>query len=97
MARLGLDYAALQGVNPALIYCSISGYGQTGPYRERAGHDIDYMALAGLLAYSGHADRGPPPLGFQLADVAGGSLHAVIAILAAALNRRDSGAGRYID
>jgi crotonobetainyl-CoA:carnitine CoA-transferase CaiB-like acyl-CoA transferase len=97
MGRLGLDYAALRRVNPRLIYCSITGYGQTGPWRERAGHDINYLAIAGLLAYSGRADSGPPPLGFQLADVAGGALHAVIAILTAVIDRHQTGAGRHID
>src|SRR5262249_27112410 len=97
MTRLGLDYEVLRRVNPRVIYCSITGYGKTGPWRERAGHDINYLALTGLLAYSGHADSGPPPLGFQLADVAGGALHAVIAILAAVVERERTGAGCCID
>jgi crotonobetainyl-CoA:carnitine CoA-transferase CaiB-like acyl-CoA transferase len=97
MERLGLGYPALRAVQPALIYCSISGYGQTGPYRERAGHDINYIALAGLMSYSGHAASGPPPLGFQLADVAGGSLHAVIGILAAVAHRHETGSGCQVD
>jgi alpha-methylacyl-CoA racemase len=83
MARLGLGYEDLRRVNPRIIYCSITGYGQTGPWRERAGHDINYLALAGLLAYSGRADSGPPPLGFQLADVAGGAPRSSIASRAA--------------
>jgi crotonobetainyl-CoA:carnitine CoA-transferase CaiB-like acyl-CoA transferase len=97
MERLGLGWETLRAVNPRLVYCSISGYGQTGPFRERAGHDIDYLALSGLLSYSGAADSGPPPLGFQLADVAGGSLHAVIGILAAVVERGRTGKGGHVD
>lgn len=97
MRRLGLDYATLAEINPRLIYCSITGYGQTGNYKDRAGHDINYLALAGIAGYSGRQDSGPPPLGIQVADIAGGSLHAVIAILAAVVERSRSGMGQYID
>ncbi|OTS02521.1 carnitine dehydratase [Acinetobacter pittii] len=97
MRRLGLDYATLAEINPRLIYCSITGYGQTGSYKDRAGHDINYLALAGIAGYSGRQDSGPPPLGIQVADIAGGSLHAVIAILAAVVERGRSGMGQYID
>ncbi|MEN8271562.1 CaiB/BaiF CoA-transferase family protein [Acinetobacter baumannii] len=97
MRRLGLDYAILAEINPRLIYCSITGYGQTGSYKDRAGHDINYLALAGIAGYSGRQDCGPPPLGIQVADIAGGSLHAVIAILAAVVERSRSGIGQYID
>jgi crotonobetainyl-CoA:carnitine CoA-transferase CaiB-like acyl-CoA transferase len=97
MDRLGLGWETLRSVNPRLVYCSISGYGQTGPLRERAGHDIGYLALSGLLSYSGTVDAGPPPLGFQLADVAGGSLHALIGILAAVVARERTGEGRRVD
>ena len=54
MARLGLDYESLKKVNPRLIYCSLTGYGQTGPWRDRAGHDINYIALSGIASYSGN-------------------------------------------
>jgi len=97
MRRLGLDYSTLAEINPRLIYCSITGYGQTGSYKDRAGHDINYLALAGIAGYSGRQDSGPPPLGIQVADIAGGSLHAVIAILAAVVERGRSGQGQYID
>lgn len=97
MARLGLDYAALSASNARLIYCSITGYGQDGPLRERAGHDIDYVALAGLAGSSGRTEGGPPALGFQPADVAGGSLHAVIGILAALRQRDLDGRGQHLD
>ncbi|MCU4358738.1 CaiB/BaiF CoA transferase family protein [Acinetobacter ursingii] len=97
MQRLGLDYTTLSVINPRLIYCSITGYGQTGSYKDRAGHDINYLALSGIMGHSGRVQSGPPPLGIQIADVAGGSLHAVIGILAAVVERSQSGQGQYID
>ncbi|MDV2077698.1 CaiB/BaiF CoA transferase family protein [Marinobacter xestospongiae] len=97
MDRLGLGYEALKAVNPKLIYCAITGYGQTGPYRDRAGHDINYLALAGVSSHSGRQDAGPPPLGIQVADVAGGSHHAVMGILAAVVHRQQTGEGQFID
>ena len=97
MQRLGLDYATLSEINPRLIYCSITGYGQTGLYRNKAGHDINYVALSGIAGHSGRLDNGPPPMGIQIADVAGGSLHAVIGILSAVIERQSSGLGQFID
>ncbi|MFL1386462.1 CaiB/BaiF CoA transferase family protein [Pseudomonas tritici] len=97
MERLGLGYEALKAINPRLIYVSITGYGQTGPYKDRAGHDINYLALAGVASYTGRADSGPLPLGVQLADVGGGSLHAVVGLLAAVIARQQSGVGQYLD
>jgi alpha-methylacyl-CoA racemase len=97
MERLGLGYEALKAINPKLIYVSITGYGQTGPYKDRAGHDINYLALAGLASYTGHADSGPLPLGMQVADIAGGSLHGVIGLLAAVIARQQSGLGQHLD
>jgi alpha-methylacyl-CoA racemase len=97
MERLGLGYAALKAINPRLIYVSITGYGQTGPYKDRAGHDINYLALAGVASYTGRQDSGPLPLGVQLADVGGGSLHAVVGLLAAVIARQQSGVGQYLD
>ncbi|WP_332847059.1 CaiB/BaiF CoA transferase family protein [Pseudomonas lactucae] len=97
MERLGLGYEALKAINPGLIYVSITGYGQTGPYKDRAGHDINYLALAGLASYTGRRDSGPLPLGVQLADVGGGSLHAVVGLLAAVIARQQSGVGQYLD
>jgi crotonobetainyl-CoA:carnitine CoA-transferase CaiB-like acyl-CoA transferase len=76
---------------------SITGYGQTGPYKDRAGHDINYLALAGLANYTGRADSGPLPLGAQVADVAGGSLHGVIGLLAAVIARQQTGQGQHLD
>ncbi|MBF4559382.1 CoA transferase [Pseudomonas sp. p50] len=97
MERLGLGYEALKAINPRLIYVSITGYGQTGPYKDRAGHDINYLALAGLASHTGRADSGPLPLGMQVADVAGGSLHGVIGLLAAVIARQQTGQGQHID
>jgi crotonobetainyl-CoA:carnitine CoA-transferase CaiB-like acyl-CoA transferase len=97
MERLGLGYEALKAINPKLIYVSISGYGQTGPYKDRAGHDINYLALAGLASYTGRADSGPLPLGMQVADIAGGSLHGVIGLLAAVIARQQTGQGTHLD
>ena len=87
----------MKAINPRLIYVSITGYGQTGPYKDRAGHDINYLALAGVASYTGRQDSGPLPLGVQLADVGGGSLHAVVGLLAAVIARQQSGVGQYLD
>ncbi|WP_095144049.1 MULTISPECIES: CaiB/BaiF CoA-transferase family protein [unclassified Pseudomonas] len=97
MERLGLGYEALRAINPRLIYVSITGYGQTGPYKDRAGHDINYLALAGVASYTGRKDSGPLPLGIQAADIAGGSLHGVIGLLAAVIARQHSGQGQHLD
>ena len=80
-----------------LIYCSLTGYGQTGPYRNRAGHDINYLALSGLSETSRRQNSGPVPFQFQLADIAGGSYHMVMAVLAAVIHRQQTGEGQYID
>ena len=82
---------------PGLIYCSLTGYGQTGPYRNRAGHDINYLALSGLSETSRRQNSGPVPFGFQMADIAGGSYHMVMAVLAAVIHRQQTGEGQYID
>ncbi|MDP1539757.1 MAG: CaiB/BaiF CoA-transferase family protein [Moraxellaceae bacterium] len=97
MDRLGVGYEALKAINPKLIYCSITGYGQTGPYRDRAGHDMNYLAIAGVLGYNGRKASGPAPMAVQVADVAGGSCHAVIGVLAAVIHRASTGQGQYID
>ncbi|WP_303289107.1 CaiB/BaiF CoA-transferase family protein [Marinobacter sp. SS5-14b] len=97
MDRLGIGYEALKAINPNLIYCAITGYGQTGPYKDRAGHDINYLALSGVASHCGRADSGPPPMGIQIADVAGGSHHAVMGILAAVIQRQQTGQGAFID
>ncbi|MEY8755170.1 CaiB/BaiF CoA transferase family protein [Peribacillus frigoritolerans] len=97
MERLGLGYGALKSINPKLIYCSITGYGQTGPYKDRPGHDINYISIAGLSGYSGTKKDGPAKNGTQIADLAGGSLHAVIGILSAVIHRERTGFGQAID
>ena len=97
MARLGLDYQTLSRLNPKLIYCSITGYGQHGPLAMRAGHDINYLALGGVASYSGRQGEGPRLSGTQIADIAGGSYPAVIAILAALFERQQTECGRHLD
>ncbi|BBB29734.1 CaiB/BaiF CoA transferase family protein [Neptunomonas japonica] len=97
MSRLGLGYEQLCKINPRIIYCSITGYGQSGPYRDRAGHDINYLALSGIAASSGKKSIGPLLSGVQIADVAAGSQPAVMAILAAVIQRSRTGKGQHID
>jgi crotonobetainyl-CoA:carnitine CoA-transferase CaiB-like acyl-CoA transferase len=97
MAKFSLDYQSLKKVKPSLIYCSLTGYGQTGPLRDRAGHDINYLSRSGLMSYSGKRDAGPSLVGMQIADVASGSNNAVIGILAAVVHRDRTGDGQHID
>ncbi len=97
MDKFGLGYEHLKKINPGLIYCSLTGYGQDGPYSKRAGHDINYLARSGLMSYSGTKDDGPVLTGMQIADVASGSNNAVIGILAAVLYRNNTGKGQHID
>ena len=97
MDRLGLGYSELSSVNPRLIYASISGYGQKGPYRSRAGHDINYTALAGLLDLSAAADGAPVMPAVQIADIAGGSLTAINGIMFALYRCEKSGRGSHVD
>lgn len=96
-ARLGLDAGMLLEQHPRLVYCSISGYGQHGPYRLRAGHDINYLALGGLLGLTGLAGGPPVVPGTLIADLAGGGLPAAVAVLGALLARERTGTGQYID
>lgn len=98
MARLGVGYEALKAVCPHIIYCSLTGYGQDGPYRDRAGHDVNYLALAGMLAHYGRKHQpAPPPLPTQVADIGGGSLHLVIGLLTAVIQRTHTGKGTHLD
>lgn len=97
MERLGLDYSTLSVLNPRLIYASISGYGQSGAYRERAGHDLNYTALAGLLDLSAAPGEAPVMPAVQIADIAAGSLSALSGICMALYARGVSGRGRYVD
>ncbi len=96
VARLGLDYSAVSALNPRIIYCSLTGYGQDGPHKERGGHDLNYIALAGVLGLTAD-DRGKPVIpGVQIADLAGG-MAAAIAILASLIARQGTGRGQFID
>lgn len=95
--RLGIGYETVQKVNPKIIYCSITGYGQNGPFRDRAGHDANYMSYAGVLDLIGEADRPPSIPGVPIADIAGGSMNAAIGILLALFARQNTSKGQYID
>jgi alpha-methylacyl-CoA racemase len=97
MQKLGVDYATLAARNPKIIVCSISGYGQTGPYTHRAGHDLDYIALAGVLAMTGPREAAPQMPGVQIADLAGGALWSATAILGALVGRHRTGKGAHLD
>ena len=97
MDRLGLGYERLSAINPRLIYCAITGYGQTGPYRDRAGHDNNYLSVAGVNGYSGREGERPPLMGTQVADIACGSLHGVVGVLAAVNQRHLTGEGQFVD
>lgn len=96
--RLGVDYDTIQEVNPRIVYCSISGYGQDGPYKNLVGHDINYISLTGMLGMIGNADDRKPAIPFNyLADFAGGGLCAAVGILAAIIAREKTGRGQYLD
>ena len=97
MARLGLGAAALQAINPRLIYCSITGWGQTGPKALTAAHDLNYMAETGVLGLTGGADGAPVPPPVLVADIAGGAMPAVINILLALRQRDLDGKGAVLD
>ncbi len=95
--RLGVDYQSVQKVNPKIIYCSITGYGQDGPFRDRVGHDVNYLSYAGVLNLIGEPDRPPSIPGIQIADIAAGGMNAAIGILLALFAREKTGRGQYID
>ncbi len=98
VARLGIGYEDVRIVNPGIIYCSTSGYGQTGPKSQWAGHDINYLAAGGYLDCSGrNADGGPALPGATVADSAAGGMHAVMSILAAVVARQTTGEGQHLD
>ncbi|MBT8350582.1 MAG: CoA transferase, partial [Deltaproteobacteria bacterium] len=95
--RLGVDYDTVSKTNKKIIYCSISGYGQTGPYRDRAGHDVNYLSRSGALDLIGQANHPPSIPGIQVADIAGGGMNATIGILMALFAREKTGKGQHID
>jgi alpha-methylacyl-CoA racemase len=98
LRRLGVGFEDVRARNPRIVFCSTSGYGQSGPYSQWAGHDLNYLALGGFLDCSTpRADGGPPLPGATLADIAAGGMQAAIAILAALLRRGASGEGEYLD
>ncbi len=97
MARLGVGWATLHARNPRLVMCSITGYGQDGPFASRAGHDINYMAASGALGLNGDRDGPPVPLAVQVADIGGGGLQPAVAILGALVAVERGGLGRWID
>jgi crotonobetainyl-CoA:carnitine CoA-transferase CaiB-like acyl-CoA transferase len=95
--RLGVGYERLREVNPRLVYCAITGYGQDGPYRDRSGHDMNYLGLIGLLGLTGEKDGPPIMSGGQIADLGGGALMAAFGIMAALHERERSGEGQLVD
>ncbi|MBV8713185.1 MAG: CoA transferase, partial [Solirubrobacterales bacterium] len=97
LERLGVGYEQLRAVNPRLVYCAITGYGQQGPGRERSGHDLNYLGLNGILGLSGEADGPPTPSAAQIADLGGGAMMAAVGILMALLERDRSGEGQLVD
>jgi crotonobetainyl-CoA:carnitine CoA-transferase CaiB-like acyl-CoA transferase len=97
MARLGADYETIRALNPRLVYCSLSGFGQDGPYRDYPAHDMNYLSLAGVLGLIGEADRKPAiPLNL-VADYAGASLHGALGIMLALFARERTGRGQHVD
>ena len=97
MDKLGVGYAVIAALNPKIAYCSISGYGQDGPYKDLAGHDINYLGYAGVLDQIGCAGGNPAVPNFQIADLLGGALTAAMGILAAVVEAQRAGTGRHID
>jgi alpha-methylacyl-CoA racemase len=95
--RLGVGYEAMRAVNPRIVYCAITGYGQEGPNRDRPGHDMNYLGLIGLLGLTGEPDGPPIQSAGQIADVGGGALMAAFGILAALRERDHSGEGQIVD
>ena len=96
MDRLGLGYKALSEIDPRLIYCAISGFGQTGPYSHEAGYDGKMQALSGIMAITGHAEMGPTRAGFAVCDVLSGAT-AAFAVSSALFQRTHTGIGQFID
>jgi crotonobetainyl-CoA:carnitine CoA-transferase CaiB-like acyl-CoA transferase len=97
MDKLGVGYAVIAALNPKIAYCSISGYGQDGPYKDLAGHDINYLGYAGVLDQIGCAGGSPAIPNFQIADLLGGALTAAFGILAAVVEAQRTDKGRYVD
>jgi len=97
MQRLNADYATLRQLNPRLVYCSLSGFGQDGPYRDRPAHDLNYLAISGVLNLIGETDR-PPAIPLNIiADYGGAAMHGVVGILLALFARHRTGRGQHVD
>jgi crotonobetainyl-CoA:carnitine CoA-transferase CaiB-like acyl-CoA transferase len=97
MDKLGCGYETLKAINPKLVFAALTGYGHTGPYRDRAGHDMNYCGYAGTLDQIGTAGGAPALPGFQIADLAGGALTCALAVVAAVFGARGSGQGCFVD
>ncbi len=98
MQRLGCDYETLSDLNPRLVYCSLSGFGQDGPYRDLPAHDINYLAISGVLNLIGPSAETPPAIPLNLvADFGGASMHGVVGILLALFARNQTGRGQHVD
>jgi crotonobetainyl-CoA:carnitine CoA-transferase CaiB-like acyl-CoA transferase len=96
MEKLGVGYQTASEINPKIIYCSLTGYGQDGPYSDRAGHDINYIGYTGVLSLTGQRNEKPVPPGIQIGDMCG-SLSAMIGIMAIIIERNRTGRGRHVD
>lgn len=96
MDRLGIDYETVSSWNETIVYCSISGYGQTGPYRDLPGHDLNYLSVAGIVALTGQSEGPPAVPGGMFADVSAG-VHGALGVLAGVLERERTGYGEYVD
>ena len=97
MDRLGVGWPTLRQLNPKLVMCAITGYGQSSPWSQRAGHDLNYMAIAGALSMNARQGEAPHPLAVQVADIGGGGQAAAVAILGALLEVARGGPGRFLD
>jgi len=95
--KLGCGYQILKAINPRLVFCALTGYGQDGPWRDKAGHDLNYCGYAGVLDQTGAAGTPPAMSGFQIADLAGGALTAALGIVSAVLGAKESGDGCFVD
>jgi alpha-methylacyl-CoA racemase len=95
--KLGVGYSAVKVINPRIVYCAITGYGQDGPWRDRAGHDLNYIATSGVLDQIGTKEGAPAIPNLQIGDLLGGALTATMGILAAVIGARATGQGRYVD
>lgn len=95
--RLGIGYETVRAINPRIVYCAITGYGQTGPWAKLAGHDLNYIAMAGLLEQIGTAGGAPAIPDFQIGDLLGGCLTSLVGVLTAVIGAKTSGQGSYVD